>query len=87
MGADFLDGFLKVEGDVLIPEMFGDHAGETGLQDAGEDLVGDFHHGGLHTPEVAHGLRHLEADGAGADDDGPVHFPPGDPIPDGHGGA
>ena len=87
MGPNFLDGLLKVEGDALIPEMSGDHAGQTGFQDAGEDLGGDLHQGGLKPPEVADGLGHLDADGAGADDDDAAHFAFGDLIPDGHGGG
>jgi len=43
MRPDFPDGRLKVEGDALIPEMPGNHAGETGFQDAGEDLGGDLY--------------------------------------------
>ena len=38
-------------------------------------------------PEVADGLGHLDADGAGADDDGVAHFALGDLVPDGHGGG
>ncbi len=87
VGPDFLDGCLKVEGDAFIPEMLSDHTGQTGFQDAGEDLGSDLHQGGLEAPEVADGLGHLDADGAGADDDSAAHFAPGDLIPDGHGGG
>ena len=87
MGANFLDGFLQVEGNAFILEMFGDHAGETGFQDTGEDLGGDLHQGGLKTPEVADGLGHLDPDGAGADDNDAAHIAFGDLIPDGHGGG
>ena len=87
MGPDLPDGLLQVEGDALIPEMLLDHAGQAGFQDAGEDLGGDLHQGGLEPPEVADGLGHLDADGAGADDDDAAHFALGDLIPDGHGGG
>jgi len=51
MGPNFLDRLLKVEGDALIPEMPGDHAGETGFQDAGEDLGGDLHQLRVSSPQ------------------------------------
>ncbi len=71
----------------LSRRCFCDHAGQAGLQDAGEDLGGDLHQGGLQAPEVAHGLGHLDPDGAGADDDGAAHFAFGDLFPDRHGGG
>ena len=87
MRPDFPDGFLEVQGDVFFPEMFGDHTGEAGLQDAGKDLGGNLHEGGLKTPEIADGLGHLDADGAGADDDNAAHFAFGNTVPDSHGGG
>ena len=32
VGPDFPDGLIQVEGDALIPEMLGDHAGQAGFQ-------------------------------------------------------
>ena len=87
VGPDFPDGCLQVDGDAFVPKMPGDHAGQAGFQDAGEDLGGDLHQGGLEAPEVADGLSHLDTDGAGADDDGATHFAFGDLFPDGHGGG
>ena len=62
------------------------HAGQARVQEAGQDLGGEFHQAGFHPPEIAQGLGHLAANGPGADDHRPAHFAFGDHFPHRHGG-